>query len=89
MNYPLLKDGDTSVSCQSVHAIPYSKNDLNYCHLAPLAHYLHVLTWPPLGGLQEVSATCKFTSFLCSDKSLPLWSLVCESTPLACFLSMS
>ena len=67
MNYPSLKDGDSSVLGQSVFANPYSKHDLKYYPLAPLTHPLHVLTWPSLCGLQSVSKPGEFTFFLCPD----------------------
>ena len=67
MNYPSLKDQDSSVLGQSVFADPYSKHVLNYYPLAPLAHSLHVLTWPSLCGLQLVSNPGEFTFFLCPD----------------------
>ena len=62
MNYPLLKDGDSSVFCQSVLANLYSKRDLNYYPLASLTHSLHVLTWPSLCTLQDVSLQVCFLS---------------------------
>ena len=89
MNCPLLKNGDSSVLGQSVLVNPYSKHDLKFYPLAPLAHSLHVLTWPSLCGLQSVSGPDKFVFFLCPDKSLPLWSSGSECPSLSHFLSMS
>jgi len=89
MNYRLLEDEDSSVLGQSVVANPYSKYDLNYYPLAPLAHSLHVLTWPSLCSLQSVSDPGEFAFFLCPDKSLPLWLPGCEHLLLGHYLPMS